>query len=354
MLSRYVKSMVKSTLSPLLDAGGLYDRRIATASGARGSWIIVMYHRVVENPMADPFRLGMCVLRERFSAQVRYLRENFNVIGLCDAVGRLEAGDALPERAVSITFDDGYLDNLEIALPILKSYRMPATLFVPTGGLEDGEPLWWDRVIAAFAGTTRSAFDAPAAGLPGVGSRLSLSRWRRPASVETVLEQLWKLPIEETQEIVCRIERQLGPQQRPVVPAARLTRAQVREMHRQGVEIGAHSVRHPNMKLLQEHEVRSEMLASRKTLQEICDAPIEGFAYPGGRMNEGTAQAARTAGFRYAVATTTAINEAPYERFRLSRIGMPDSGLADFKRSLSAAMRRPAGASGSARPDGRI
>lgn len=341
MLKRYAKSVLKNTVSPLLDAAGVYDRRIARAVSDPRQWTIVMYHRVVADAAADPFRLGMCVRRDRFEAQIDYLRRQFNVIGLRDAVGRLERGEPLPERAVSITFDDGYLDNFEVALPILEAHRVPVTLFVPTGGLDTGELLWWDRVIAALAGTSLQTLDLQAVGLAGPLPRLPLSSWHRVATAEAVLEHLWTLPIERVLEVVGRIEQALGPSCRPVARAARLGAGQIREMHRRGVEIGAHSVRHPNLKLVSEADLQQEMIASREMLESLCQAPIDGFAYPGGRMNDATAVAAQAVGFRYAVATISAVNRAPYDHFKLCRIGMPDSPVADFKRALSATMLRP-------------
>lgn len=335
--------MVKATVSPLLDVAGVYDRRIDQLAAQHNSWTIVMYHRVVADASADPFGLGMCVRRERFEAQVRYLRRHFNVIPLREGVACVERGDPLPERAVSITFDDGYLDNLEIALPILEACDAPATLFVPTGGLDTDEMLWWDRVIAALAGTSKESLDTGTVGLPHRPQVLSLSRWRRAASAEAVLEQLWTLPIEQAIEVVHRIEKALLPIVKPVVRAERLRAQQIREMHRRGVEIGAHSVRHPNLMLVPQSELEREMTASRDVLEELCQAPIEGFAYPGGRMNDASVHAARDAGFRYAVATISAVNHAPCDRFRLCRIGMPDSTVADFKRALSMKMRRADG-----------
>lgn len=340
MLKRYGKSILKSMVSPLLDSCGIYDRRISQAVADNRRWTIVMYHRVVADPAADPFALGMCVRRSRFEAQIAYFRRHFEMIGLSEAVDRIERGEPLPKRAISVTFDDGYRDNLEHALPILEAYQAPATLFVPTGGLETGELLWWDRVIAAFSGTAAQSLDPRDVDLPGIDRLLSLGSWSRAASAEIVLGQLWTLPIERALDVVQRIEKVLGPASYPVVPAARLRPAEIQEMHRRGVEIGAHSVRHPNLQLVPQHELQEEMTASREVLEGLCQAPIPGFAYPGGRLNDETVDAARAVGFRYAVATISATNSAPYDCFKLRRIGMPDASLPDFKRSLGVAMQR--------------
>lgn len=120
--------------------------------------------------------------------------------------------------------------------------------------------------------------------------------------------------------------------------------AQLRELQRRGGEIGAHSVRHPNLRLLSAGETLDEMLDSRRTLQELCQAPVEGFAYPGGQMGGTTVQAARAAGFRHAVTTAGGINRTGCDLLQLGRIGMPDTPVADFKRAFSARLLRAAGA----------
>src|SRR5688572_6832269 len=114
VLTHQMKSLLKQFASPVLDRLGLYDRQLRAMSP--DSWTIVMYHRVIEDPAQDPFRLGMCVTRQHFDEQLTYFRAQFNPIGLAEAIARRQRGEPLPPRALSVTFDDGYLDNLTIAL----------------------------------------------------------------------------------------------------------------------------------------------------------------------------------------------------------------------------------------------
>ena len=84
-----------------------------------------------------------------FEAQMRVVAENFVPLPLSEAVDRLMIGE-LPPRAACVTFDDGYIDNVELALPILQSHGLSATFFVATGYL-DGGWMWNDKVIGAPA-----------------------------------------------------------------------------------------------------------------------------------------------------------------------------------------------------------
>jgi peptidoglycan/xylan/chitin deacetylase (PgdA/CDA1 family) len=111
-------------------------------------------------------------------------------------------------------------------------------------------------------------------------------------------------------------------------------------LHRQGVEIGAHSVSHPNLALADEALVRGEMQQSRRMLEELLQEPVTGFAYPGGRLQVTAQRLSRELGFRYALSTIPGANLPDYEVSRLRRIGMPDAELPDFRRAFSGALER--------------
>src|SRR5262245_19841153 len=95
---------------------------------------VLAYHRVL--PAPDPLRPSEPTAAE-FEQRMRWVKANFNVLPLTEAVGALREG-RLPERALSITFDDGYADNHDIELPILARLGLPATFFVATGFLDGG------------------------------------------------------------------------------------------------------------------------------------------------------------------------------------------------------------------------
>jgi len=343
-----IKALAKAVVSPLLDATGLYRRRIRRVADARGTWTIVMYHRVVAQATRDPFALGMCVLRERFEQQIRYLKTHFSILTVGQAVERLAAGRSLPRRALSITFDDGYADNLSQAWPVLRRHGVPFSLYVPTGGIEEGEPLWWDRVIAALACTRRSEIDLFEVGLAERPEALALKGVSAADHAERVLALLWTLDSAACARGVERIEHALAPfDDRSAVLARRLSPDQVRELRGQGVEIGAHSVCHGNLELAGAEEVRREMIESRTWLESLLQEPVRGFAFPAGRCNDEAVRLSREVGFDYALTTQPGVNRPVYDLARLRRIGMPDTELADFRRAFSGALEH-------AQPDERL
>lgn len=341
------RRLVKSTVSPVLDAAGLFDRPIARR--VDDALTIVLYHRIVARPDRGLLSDGMCVTQGRFAAQVAWFRQAFQPIRLDVAMARLARGEPLPPRALAVTFDDGYRDTLALAWPVLERLGVPATLFVPTGGLDDGEPFWWDRLAAAFGVTARSAFDPGEAGLPGWGigpvAIGRLGRLGREALARDVADQVWELPPARVDAAVAAIERQLlgrdGAARAAARTPARMTAAEVQEIHRRGVEIAAHSVRHGNLRRMSPSEITAEVQDSRASLESLCDAPVRGFAYPAGRLDDAVVRTvAACAGIDYAVTTEPGVNHAGTPAHALRRVGMPDAPIGDAKRAFLGALRR--------------
>jgi len=141
-------------------------------------------------------------------------------------------------------------------------------------------------------------------------------------------------------DVLDRMERALPPVRSVAPVGRRMNSRQVVEMHRAGIEIGAHSVRHSNLSLETPDVVRHEMQTSKNVLEALCDAPINGFAYPAGWKNADTEAAARECGFDYAVSTISGINRTTSDRFTLARVGMPDTPVSDLKRALVSVIQR--------------
>jgi peptidoglycan/xylan/chitin deacetylase (PgdA/CDA1 family) len=336
---KLLKRSAKAMISPVMDATGLYERRIERASRREGSWTIVMYHRVIDDPDSDPFQLGMCVMRQHFEAQVRLMLKHFQLLSVGEACARLRRGESLPPAALSITFDDGYLDNLTLALPVLQRLGAPFTVYVPTGGLSTGQPHWWDCAIAALATTQRAEVDLQELGLSTTSDVVRLQGVMAAPTAELILERLWALDFKTCQNRLERLQQCVGASRHaPALAAPLLSAEQVRELRRQGAEIGAHSVTHQNLALADDAVVRHEMTESRRVLEELLQEPVTGFAHPGGHEHVQAEALATAAGFEHVLSTRPGVNHPAYQTMALRRIGMPDSDLADFRRAFSGAM----------------
>ena len=126
-------------LPPMSDRAQL-DR----ARSDSGSRLLVLGFHNVERTWRYPSPPGEGV--RNFGRHLRILDRLANVVPLTDALDALAAGRPLPARAVALTFDDGYRDNLTLAAPILRRFDMPATIYLVPHFLSGLEHAWWERL----------------------------------------------------------------------------------------------------------------------------------------------------------------------------------------------------------------
>ncbi|SDY70390.1 Peptidoglycan/xylan/chitin deacetylase, PgdA/CDA1 family [Nitrosomonas sp. Nm58] len=240
-------------------------------AGKNARLSIVIYHRVLPKP--DPLLGGSDV--ESFETELKYLTKNFNILPLSEAVKRLRSG-TLPSRAVSITFDDGYADNAEIALPILLKYGITATFFVASGFL-DGGRMWNDTVIESIRQVQGEVLDLNEIDL-GTHAMTSLDERRRALSF--LIGALKYLPQEARQSQVEKVRALISAD---LPDNLMMTSDQVRQLHHAGMEIGGHTINHPILTSIGNAAARTEIAEGKEILEGIIRAPVRLFAYPNGK-----------------------------------------------------------------------
>jgi peptidoglycan/xylan/chitin deacetylase (PgdA/CDA1 family) len=281
-------------------------------AGRRARLSILIFHRVVPQP--DPLAPSEPDAIE-FEAQMRWVRDWFNVLPLSRAVDALY-DSSLPPRALSITFDDGYADNEELAAPILSRLGLSATFFVSTGFLGGG-CMWNDRVIEAVRACAKPVLDVSALGL---GRLAVVSVAERRLAIGTLLKGIKHLDQADRDSATDSIVAACGAHRSP---ALMMQPAQLRSLRAQGMEIGAHTVTHPILTRLGAAAARDEIERGKATLEAIADAPVELFAYPNGVPGQDYAAAhvvmARECGFKAAVSTAWGAASARSDRYQLPR-----------------------------------
>jgi hypothetical protein len=145
--------MIKQQLKQALLSSGVL--RLAARLHRKGA-AILMYHSVLEDPGSVSDSLGgMIHPRPIFEGQMELLAREFHPVSL-DQVGRFVSGEEdLPERAVVVTFDDGYADNFEMAMPILDRLGVPAAFYVTVDCVENRSLPWPSRLRYSFRKTAR-------------------------------------------------------------------------------------------------------------------------------------------------------------------------------------------------------
>lgn len=274
---------------------------------------ILIFHRVHRNT-------DNIFLREpdaaRFDHLMRFVAPTYRVMTLGKALTCL-AQDNLPPRALVITFDDGYADNADVALPILQRYGLTASFFVSTGFL-DGGRMWNDSVIECLRACRHDKIDLEPFGL-GV-LPLATAKDRRQA-IEQLLLNIKYLKLSERENAVVRLQQLCNV---PNLPTNLMMRAeQVKTLQCAGMEVGAHTINHPILTTLTLAQAEDEIVQGRNQLQSIIDAPVDVFAYPNGKpgldYDQTHLSLLKANGFRGAVSTATGVSQAGDDLFQLPR-----------------------------------
>lgn len=287
---------------------------VLSPAGARGRLSILIFHRVLPGP--DPL-FPEEVHADRFDTLCAWVRRWFTVLPLDTAVARLHEG-TLPPRALSITFDDGYADNHDIALPILQRHGLKATFYVATGFL-DGGRMWNDTVIESVRRSTLPQLDLRDLA-DGLQCYQLASVPQRRAAIDHLIGQVKYRPVRERAELVAAI----ASRAEAALPNDLMMRTeQVQALRRAGMQIGAHTMTHPILARLSDDEMRHEIAGSKQALESMLDEPVTLFAYPNGKPGEDYdargVDIVRTLGFHSAVSTAWGAARRGDDLFQIPR-----------------------------------
>jgi peptidoglycan/xylan/chitin deacetylase (PgdA/CDA1 family) len=259
---------------------------------------------------SDPHLL--CVSPENFSQHLDIIRKYFHPLSLQRLKRPIYAKDFI-RRAVVITFDDGYADNLYNAKPLLERYGLPATFFV-TNACSSGKGIfWWDELNRLW---------------DPLNPQVYRSAWQmlKPLAENQRKEKLDKLLRQTENPLVYSDYRLLS-----IEDLVRLSGNSL-------FEIGAHSVSHPILSVLPFAEQREEIRKSREFLRTILANPVLSFAYPYGdksTYNDDTRVILQEAGFNCACTTMSGtLNRLYSYPFQLPRMMVSDCNGDTFQKYL--------------------
>jgi peptidoglycan/xylan/chitin deacetylase (PgdA/CDA1 family) len=310
-LSRVIRSRYEGARS---GTGRLLHRSWRRRTQPTGR--ILCYHRV--NNDRDPYFPSIPV--DVFEHQMRHIARYHRVVPLTQLVEHLVSRST--EAVLAITFDDGYRDNFENAFPALKRYSLPATIFLTTGSLDSGEPLWFERLASAIRTTSRECLDVEHSSPRRLWLRSQDERLRANKELFTHLRQMLG---DERQLCLTKILRDLNPPDEAGRRNTMLAWDQVRLMKHHGVEFGGHTVTHPYLSRLPSEKVAWEVSECKRRIEAELQSEVIHFAYPNGRTEDFTSLSKatlRNAGYQTAVTTIWGVNDATTDRMELRR-GQP-------------------------------
>jgi peptidoglycan/xylan/chitin deacetylase (PgdA/CDA1 family) len=326
-----MKSMLRQAAGWISYAARLH------AWAVRGRVAILMYHRILPDTLARHRLLqpGMYVTASAFERQVRFLRSHFDVLPFGELLQIWRREPLPPDRRFCVlTFDDGWADNYANAYPILRQYRLPATIFLPTAYI--GSRRWfWTDVMAllltlwddgALSPDARREVFATLAGCEHLRELLLPTGPQRDRAwqvtrLEAAIASLKQWPTVRAEALVDRL-RQAS---RFSLPDDRmfLDWTEIEEMSQRGISFGSHTNSHRILPGLPQREVQEELQASIHTLKAHTVNWIPVLCYPNGAHDHSLRELARAHGYEAAVGVASGLEgPLPRDRFNLRRIGV--------------------------------
>ncbi len=263
----------------------MYRSRVSKLIGQSSGCIQLLYHQIV-SCNATFLDKGPVVHHclEDFEQEIRFLKDTYRIIGMDEFADTINSGKGGGRPSVVITFDDGYLDNYTLALPILKKYQVPAIVYVATGLIGTNGMTWPDQIEYALLKTRTTFF------------RLSSLWGEDPVSIETkaqkehinvrIAKALKEVPDSARKCILQELFAVLGVNPADACDRKMLNWDEIREMASHGIEFGAHSHSHPILSRLPLEEAKRDILLSKTILEEQLGKPVRHFAYPNGRAED--------------------------------------------------------------------
>jgi peptidoglycan/xylan/chitin deacetylase (PgdA/CDA1 family) len=321
----------------------------------RRDWVVLLYHRVTELA-SDPWALS--VTPRHFDEQLAVLKRRAVPMPLADLDAALARGER-PRRAVVVTFDDGYRDNLREARPLLERHGIPATCFVSTGPVADRRGFWWDQLERALLSpgavprtlglTIQDRHchwdfgDAAGQSPHGPGAR-QWRAWEEPptprhACYYELWQMLQRMTHEERSGIVDALLAWAGLETEPGAQHQTMTTDEVRALAADDlVELGSHGVTHSALAALPVSEQEYEITRSKADLETMTGRPVTSFAYPFGRRVDyttDTAAVVRAAGYARACSAAGEPPDPRLNRLEIPRVHVNDLDGVAFTSWLS-------------------
>jgi peptidoglycan/xylan/chitin deacetylase (PgdA/CDA1 family) len=311
-----VKSEATRLFSTLVYGSGLLGPMSTAISYVRREkgFAVLTFHRV--NDEDDPFMPALPT--SVFAARMEHIARHYTVLPVEELVDRVRQG-RVPGKALALTFDDGYRDNLRHAAPILTRYGLPATIFLTTGCIGTREILWFDRLALALKTTRQTHLrlaDGSVLRLASTADRLQ--------AVQAALRHLKALTDAERRETFERILRDLGSSSLDDPKRLMLSWDEVEVLRGLGFSVGAHTVSHPILSRLSPAEAWREINESKVEIERALGTRPRAFAYPNGGaedVNPLTVRLVGDAGFTCAVTTRRGLNTSSTPLLELRRGG---------------------------------
>lgn len=286
------------------------------------------YHRIGNSNSTDFDSNVFSCTAENFSRHLKIIKSRFEIINMEKLVDIIENKSTIEQPFALITFDDGYIDNYELAYPILKKMHIPATFFIPTSYIGNNFIPWWDEIAWMIKKTAINSIK-----LPDWEAAVTMTKENINNSIRLVLNNIKKSATLSIDEKLHQLRDLLGcacPDDGSI--SLFMSWDHLREMQKAGMNIGSHTHTHQILSHLTEKEQLSELIQSRKILEKQLGISIDSFAFPVGKANTYTSKTlmlCEQAGYKVAFSFIHGYNPSPSSKcFELLRMPVDGNGSA--------------------------
>jgi peptidoglycan/xylan/chitin deacetylase (PgdA/CDA1 family) len=301
---------VKEGVASLIrSVGSRHGRELGTGAGYRP--LVLGYHRVVDDfeSAAASEMASMLISTAMFEKHIDWIGRRFRFIGIDEIGAAIRNGVPFEETVAAVTFDDGYRDVYEHAVPILKRKGIPAASFVVTDLI--GKAAWQihDKLYHLVAKGFQK-WDNPRSQLHGMLDDLGLPAseiLRRRVATRTPQMVVSALLPNLSQDDVRRVMQYLewGVGNGFIDVPQTMTWPLLKDMRRDGFIIGSHTRSHVSLPMEPADITAEELAGSKRALEEGLGEPIDHFCYPGGQFTPAVVDALERTGYRYAYTACT-------------------------------------------------
>lgn len=318
--------MTRAKVNQVLDGTKAFHLLLRMRSSLPSPWLtVVTYHRVADPAIAAELDSEVVDARPAtFERQMRFLKEHCSVIGL-DELRRFKNGGALPPNPVLVTFDDGYRDNHDVALPVLSRLGIPAVFFVATSYVEERRLFWWDRVCLVMKRSPRPFVELE------YPHHLTLDLRDRTKAAHRAMHVIKSHFDLDLPRFLEELERAAGvsisrEEERELAHRHVMTWDQVRALRDAGMSVQSHTRTHRVLHTLDDASLQRELVGSRRELEEVLDERVTSVAYPVGKgllRAPHARNAIRAAGYEMGFTNGTGINHVwSFDRIDVRRLSV--------------------------------
>jgi len=265
---------------------------------------VLTFHRIGDRGGSAPYDPKLFSAdAETFEQQIAWLARSHEFVSAQQVLEAFDTSARLPRRAVLVTFDDAYPDFKSVAWPVLKRYKVPAILFVPTDYPSNTRtPFWWDSLNAALVQSQSESLD-----IEPFGTLALTSAEEKARASALIRSRVKQLPHDEAMEWLCEIKNGLGISEQQL--ESTLTWNELRRLADEGVTLGAHGRSHALLTAVSPDRAAEEIAGSLSDLRREVGNVLPIFCYPAGAHDRRVLEEAERAGVRIGFTTETGQND---------------------------------------------